>query len=242
MFDDVGNRPKPHANQPVKFGKGGGYGYEFNVETTCNPDGQCWAIDSKDPRDIANQAAFLVEAKKRQFDPFEAAAGAVKNIAAGLINSVVPGGNLGDSNSDFRAIGEVAGALIGPGKIVQGVTKIAGNVSFLSNLISSANKAVTSVNQLVSSPIGQIVAPVIGSAVASMTNQIPVSSPYPVKNIQNQSGQTAATKVIQNQIADDPGSLTKKAKEILGLDDGKNNILYLALAAFGFYLLTKKGR
>lgn len=70
----------------------------------------------------------------------------IKNLAAGVINAVVPGSDLGDSNSDLRNIGNVAGSLVDlvvPGGLITTVANQVSKVSFLSNIISKASTVVS---------------------------------------------------------------------------------------------------
>jgi len=79
----------------------------------------------------------------------------IKNLGAGVINSIVPGSNLGDSNNAFRSIGEavggVAGVAIGAGLVnvaVKGL-QLGGAVATLEKIVSPVVK----VGEQVAAPI-----------------------------------------------------------------------------------------
>lgn len=78
----------------------------------------------------------------------------VKNFVAGVVNSVVPGGDLGDASSSARMVGNlaggVAGSFVNPTGIISKLENMSGFGRFVGNAINFANKTF-------SGPVGSIV-------------------------------------------------------------------------------------
>lgn len=96
----------------------------------------------------------------------------LKNLGAGIINAVVPGGDLGDTGSSTqilgRAIGSVAGLAINPVKSFTNLTNTV-NLGAIGNGIFGAVK--TAFN-LSTTPLGSLITGVVGQAIAPTSTGI----------------------------------------------------------------------
>lgn len=73
-----------------------------------------WFLGNQEKINAAGGLERYVATHPDEFEPSEDVFNAVKNLGAGIINSFIPGSNLGDSNSVARNIGQSIGAIFSP--------------------------------------------------------------------------------------------------------------------------------
>lgn len=181
QFDDKRPIGRPLSGR----GKGGIPGMEFNTEQTCNPDGQCWQVVSGTKEDRANYARYQEYLKAQSKDPLETlgdaigdAANFVKNVAAGVINSTIPGSDLGDAGNPGQLVGGVLGLVANPGGAILGAVTKGAMALNLGGVVSTISNTIGKANQFLTSPLGQIGSSVVGGLVSGAI-QPAVNVAYP---------------------------------------------------------------
>jgi len=177
-----------------------------------------------DPRDREKAAAYQLQLdKKREWENniwnvLGDAVSPVKNFAAGAINAIVPGSNLGDSNNVFRDIGEAIGApvaiaagvgligavskvkagaaLVGAAekvadvaeKVAAPVVKAVENITIPQSTMN-LGKLIDDANTFIGSPVGQVIVKnLVPGPAQKAIGTVGVSPATPVPNYMTQAG------------------------------------------------------
>ena len=140
---------------------------------------------SKNPSQCESKFMYdLATGKGYREDPWNIG----KNVAAGVVNALIPGSDLGDSWSEGQAIGGILGTVgslfINPAKAAANV----GNMSVLSNIISGIGRAA-------SSPLGQVAT----SLIPSFFPPSPPTAAIQAGTRQNQTPLQAAPSIIRQE-------------------------------------------
>lgn len=119
-----------------------------------------------------------------------------KNLGAGIINSIIPGSDLGDAGSSTQilgqSIGSVAGLFVNPGQVAkQAISKITNSMSLGTTLTGAFNF----VNKAFSGPIGTIATGYVGTLLNSPSVPAQVQSQIYSSGYPNQISEQPLTRI-----------------------------------------------